>query len=78
MSLQKNVPDIILEVDLVTALAVVANIQLATRHPQNTGPSRKRAEDFARQLQEGIVKLQPGLSDVLNMGWDPQYDDIEP
>lgn len=61
-------------IDAVSAMAVIANIQLATRHTGNTGPSRKIAEAFARQLQAHLIKQLPELESLIEMGWDPQYD----
>ena len=31
-------------------IGVIGNINLGLRHPQNTGPSRKMVENFAREL----------------------------
>jgi len=63
-----------LEIDPGTAMAIIANIQLATRHPKNTGPSRHQAEKFARALQERVVYHLPEHATLLEMGWDPDCD----
>jgi hypothetical protein len=60
--------------DRTTAICVIANIQLATRHPENVGPSRKIAEEFARELQARLIIDHPELEDVLEAGWNPAYD----
>ena len=51
--LTENRP-VIIETDLTTTLAVIGNVQLALRHPLNTGPSSKAAESFIINLIESI------------------------
>lgn len=43
-----------LEINLTIACCIIGNIQLATRHPANVGPSRQIAEKFARELEKQI------------------------
>jgi hypothetical protein len=45
--------------DLLTAICVIAQIQLAIRHPKNIGPSRELAEAFARMLQQKVAEVAP-------------------
>jgi hypothetical protein len=52
---------------------LLSQIQLACRHPENTGPSREHAERIARQFQE-IVAFKGALRIVAERGWDAQYD----
>ena len=66
--------EITITIDSITATCIVANIQLATRHEKNIGPSRKIAENFAIKLQERIIEINPMWKDVLEKGWDPNYD----
>lgn len=63
-----------IEVDPLTAVSIIANIQLATRHRENLGPSRQLAESFAKQLGLVVCGLRPDLADAIQAGWDPQYD----
>jgi len=63
-----------IEVDLAIAIAVIANIQLAQRHPGNTGAASKQAQDFARALQNAICTRIPKLAFVLEAGWNSEYD----
>jgi hypothetical protein len=63
------------EVDLITALAMVANLQLAARHPLNTGPSARRAREVVDTVKQAL--RAGGLESVLAMvelGDDPHYD----
>jgi hypothetical protein len=36
-------------------IGVIGNLQVARRHPENTGPSRKTVQHFARQLLHKLV-----------------------
>lgn len=67
-------PHIDMKIDPVTAMCVIGNIQLATRHPANNGPSLRFAIQFARDLEKELVKLMPDREAIFAMGWDPQYD----
>lgn len=60
--------------DMVTAMCIIAQIQLATRHRGNIGPSRDIAEAFARTLQQRVIEVAPENAAVLEMGWNPNYD----
>jgi len=56
------------------ALAVIANIQLAMRHPGNTGPSRAKAEEAVRWMIDALCEHEPVLRTMLEMGFDPSQD----
>lgn len=58
-------------IDPPTALCVIAQIQLAIRHPENRGPSKGIAETFARKLQTALSRDHPELATVMELGWDP-------
>jgi hypothetical protein len=60
--------------DLVTAICVIAQLQLAARHPKNIGPSREVAEVFARSLQQKIIEVAPENAAIMEMGWNPDFD----
>jgi hypothetical protein len=66
-------PDIILNIDLITAVSVLTHLQLALRHPLANGNSASVARDFGIRLQAIIVKVAPSLEDVFNMGWGPNH-----
>ncbi len=63
-----------LEIDALTAMCIISHIQLATRHPKNTGPSRQIAEKFARALQERVTYHIPDKAALIEMGWNPDFD----
>lgn len=63
-----------LELKPSTVLLLVAQLQLALRHPQNTGPSAVRMRELAHWLEEQIERLEPDLQPILELGWDPDYD----
>lgn len=65
---------ITIEVDLVTALCVIANIQLAGRHPENKGTPKLVGEKFARKLQARVAEVKPGMLTVMEAGWNPALD----
>lgn len=73
-TVHKEPPLIELKIDVNTAICIIANIQLATRHPKNTGPSRRISESFARELQKIVERNRPELAAVIEMGWNPDFD----
>ena len=60
--------------DVLLACVLIAQIQLATRHPKNTGLGRQIAEEFARELQKRVIEVAPENAKVLEMGWNPTFD----
>lgn len=64
----------LISINLVTAMCLIAQIQLATRHGSNDGPSRQVAESFARLLQDMINAQTTEFKDILEKGWDPAFD----
>jgi len=61
--------------DLLSATVIISQIQLAGRHPQNKQTKTYAlAEQLARRLQSAIVEVEPELSDILQMGWNPEFD----
>lgn len=63
-----------LDIDPRLMLVVVAELQLALRHPENTGPTRRKIERLTRDWQAWLVELEPDLAEVLELGWNPEYD----
>lgn len=59
-------------------LALVSELQLALRHPMNVGPAAIRAERVARCVQAELTKIVPELGPVLELGWNPDYDQPSP
>lgn len=64
-------PSISLELEGHEAFIIMTQLQLALRHPDNTGPSRDVAVAVARALQ-GVVAVTPTLKMVAESGWVPE------
>lgn len=61
--------------DLPAALAIIGNLQLALRHPANTGPSARTARYFCQEIicrmrEAGFV----ANAEIARLGGDPAYD----
>lgn len=70
---ERNMP-VVLELDAAMTLSIISQLQLAFRHPQNTGPSREMVEKFIRYV---IDKLDPEKGEIYQffvMGFDKNYD----
>lgn len=63
-----------ISIDGVTAVTLIGQLQLASRHPANNGPSVKYSIEFAKQLQTLVSEKFPNASAILEMGWDKDYD----
>ncbi|MGG6295243.1 hypothetical protein ACQ4M4_12710 [Leptolyngbya sp. AN02str] len=56
------------------AYVLVAHLQLALRHPGNTGASADVARDMAQRLQARLGQIHPLLSETIEQGWHPEFD----
>ena len=57
--------------------AVFSCLQLALRHPKNTGPTAQVAERVTRQFQQMLAPdPESALAQVAEMGWDAEYDKL--
>lgn len=63
-------PPITLEIELPLALLLVGNLQLALRHPQNSGDGARAIRAFARDLQARIAPVGSEIHAVMEMGWE--------
>lgn len=63
-----------LELDGVQAFMLIAQLQLALRHPANQGDAATLAVVVAKKLQDRIAP-NGLLREVINMGWDPAKDE---
>ena len=52
------------------AAVLVAQLQLALRHPENGGPAAEVAHDLATMLQAGLQMQNPAIEPYLNAGWE--------
>lgn len=63
----------VVELNGVTALQLLAVLQMACRHPQFRGATRATAENFGRGLQRAI-SVTPHLAALAEAGWRPDFD----
>ena len=64
----------VIETDRLTLFMLVAQVQMAMRHPQNQGPSRERVEGFCRDLGAALAPAGSAAARIIEMGWDPTED----
>ena len=55
------------------AWALLSQLQLALRHPENKGATADIAKHFAEEIQKKVATT-PALAEVAKRGWDPKYD----
>lgn len=60
--------------DPITLLSIISQIQLAARHPNNTGESKDIVELAARNMQNELVKVIPETEFIVEAGWNPDFD----
>lgn len=74
--LEESNPPVLLTAELspTHAAIIVAQLQLACRHPGNLGAGRTIAECFARKLQEALAQRSPDLGRLLERGWFSVFD----
>lgn len=65
---------VVIEVDGLTAMILLGNIQLALRHKSNTGPSAEIVKEFGELLQNKLRGIDAVADLTMEMGWDPEYD----
>lgn len=53
---------------------LIANIQLALRHPNNTGASAEIAREIALNMTEAVCAHIPEARESIEQGWNPAYD----
>jgi glutamate-1-semialdehyde aminotransferase len=57
------------------AMALIATVQLACRHPEFKGDVRRIAERLVDRLQEEFLQYQaPNTIEVIQRGWMPDHD----
>lgn len=66
----------ICRIDLSFGLAVIliAQIQLALRHPANRGESAAQAREFVEALIGRLEASEPAVGELLRRGFDPAAD----
>lgn len=70
-----NKPPVVFNLDMVLVVGLIGQLQLAFRHPQNTGATRQILQKFVLDL---INRLDPGKGDLwtfLMMAFDERFDE---
>jgi hypothetical protein len=73
-ALREDPQPVILEMSKIEAWMLMAEVQLALRHPNNKGSSSKYSKAVVERLASQIVTT-PALIEVYRRGWEPKYDD---
>jgi hypothetical protein len=71
--LQAQHPVIRVDIPIREAFSLIAELQIALRHPRNVGQAR----DVARRLKDGLASAFttcPALSRAIQMGDNPHFD----
>jgi len=55
-------------------ITVIAQVQLALRHPDNTGYSARQAREILDAWIEHLEGSEPAVGEYLRMGFDPAHD----
>lgn len=71
-----DAPPVRFELNMVLAVGLISQLQLAFRHPANTGPTREMTENLVRDLIERIDPERGNIYDFLMMGFDPKCDEL--
>ena len=69
-----NEPSIEIQISPLAAFALLAQLQLAFRHPENDGMTRIHAEEVARELQARVCIPGTALFEVAERGWHREFD----
>lgn len=73
-----NEPIIRLSISPLMAWQIISQLQLALRHPENTGVSSKTTRSFVDTIVSQIP-MTDSLKELFEMGWNPEHDQlIEP
>lgn len=68
-ALADDTTPVLLQLQRLDAWIILSQLQLALRHPQNTGESAQAARRIARQL-EALVAADGALAEVCRRGWE--------
>jgi hypothetical protein len=63
------------ELHITLVVGLIGQLQLAFRHPQNVGPTRRQLEIFVRDMIEQLDPDHGDLHALLTMGFHEQYDE---
>src|SRR5678815_74571 len=76
VELFKDPQQVQFEISKTLAWQLCSVIQLACRHPNFTGPTRKSTESFAREVLQSLCANNNDLRQLAEMGWHKQFDEV--
>lgn len=53
---------------------ILAQVQLALRHPGNVGYASKRAHEIIESWIKTLEASEPGIGEIFRMGFNPEHD----
>ncbi len=53
---------------------LIAQVQLALRHPDNNGASAEIAREIVLNMTEAVCHHVPEARETIEQGWNPAYD----
>ena len=65
---------ITIEYSIVQAMGLLGTLQLALRHPKNTGGTSRYMRELAMRLEAFLGACGPATSRLCRLGWDPTAD----
>ncbi len=69
--------ELIVEITIKDAWLLISALQLATRHPELSTAMKDNLFSTARQFQTVIESIHPGAHELLDMGWNTKFDDVD-
>jgi hypothetical protein len=72
--LERKHGDFTVQMPFHDAVTIIAQVQLALRHPGNVGLSAKIARDAMEEWITCLDLASPGIGEQLRAGFDPQFD----
>jgi len=63
-----------IEISIKSAWLLLSGVQLVTRHPGLHSRTKEEFEHIGRQIQEAIRDVHPEADELMEMGWNPEYD----
>lgn len=62
------------DIDIMSAWLLVSGLQLTVKHPAVSDIVKSELTEIAHQFQARIVEAHPEAEELLDMGWDEQFD----
>ena len=67
---------ITIEYSVVQAMGLLGTLQLALRHPKNTGATSRYMRELARHIEAFLSECGPATARLCKLGWD-QAEDVD-